>query len=735
MADLTSIYDLREDTVKMDGKHWDDPELALLWAKKSKQIKDRSDYWSYFVTRGQRYFNYYNGIILDEATRRIYEEVEDKIVIEPRLMRAPIRALHGQAIRSLRSGSVTVESPGGLEPMQMSEEIAVMNAVMKHLEMNSNERARFEDALHDAYVCCMPCVLYFEKTGPLTRGSVNGYRLVQLPWNSCLLGPVTFRDVAGADVRDMAFFDLRTQAELEDNFPDAVENIRAHISAGKEADAKALTSVREWENIISGDLRNELFSIIDAALSGISSPTGLVPVFQHLFPVKKKESIWVNVSSEDEDDYVVRPREWSDKRWAEWREAHPEYEGPAQREIITLWHTAWTASGLVLANEAHWFQDKGRLPIGVITASMVAGAPTGPADDMADDTLAKCIAEIEYLDEIRKNSGRLFAMIGGAVKNIDDFVNEASRSVGVIEIDAMVSQQNGGIAGVLKEMQRSPNPAFKNWGDDRAQEMYAMTRVNETMQGQAAPRQSDVAKQTELAQALIVNSLYMLAANRAHEAFQNLKLRLIPYIYSEEDYLEMIDEKTGEPLPEPLPINVPTEFDENGDPVEVLNDLTAHDFKWRISMIDDSPTAKTQQMNEAMIIINTAAGPLLQSDPSGKFFSDFLQSMPNQVLNEAGKRMAQDIGSSQQAQAQASQFEAMAAQQEELRKALVELTKANKAGTNLTISAADLAQYPQLQDFYLQLMQQADAKTMQQVQGIQAQGQPAQEAAPQEPQQ
>jgi hypothetical protein len=726
----TSVYDVQEDKLPpLESLPWDAEKVRLLWSKKVLQARQRVEYWAPYIQRGHKYFNYYNGKILDDRTREIYEDVEDKIVIEPRLMRAPLRALHGQAIRAIRSGSVTTEGGTLDAPSAVAEEVAVMNAVLKHMETESKERERIGDAVHDAYVSCMPNVLYWEKVGPDTRGSVKGYRLTHLPWDSCCLGPITFREVDGSDVQDMVFFDWRSKAQLLMNFPDMKDQIEAHYTNLETTDAQALTSLDMWEGMLNAEDRNTIHSITRQALDGVKNgAAGMVPVFQHLFPIRRNEDVWINIESDNESDYVMRPDEWDEGRWEQWVEANPQYLGPVEKPCVTLWATVWTDSGLVLSNRRHWFQNHGQLPIGVIIPAMIGGVPSGPADDMADATLSKCIGEIEYLDEVRKNSGRLFASVSGAIKNASDFTSEASRSIGYLELDGQVVQQFGGIQNTLHEFVRSPNPAFKHWGDNQKAELYEMTRINETMQGQAAPRQSDVAKQTEIAQALIVNSIYMLSVNRGNEAYQNLKLKLVPYIYSQEDYIEIADEETGEEIP--MPINQPTEFDEQGNPTEILNDLTAHNFKWRMSMVDDSDTAKQRQMQEAMLIINQVGGPLLSSDPTGRFFADFLQAMPNQMLKDAGRRLREDIGASQQAQSQAQQAQVLQEAKEHMAKMLSDFTKANKAGNYLSITARDLAEFPQLQEFYMQLQNRAAQETAAQMQAVEGMGAQNEEPIP-----
>jgi hypothetical protein len=231
--------------------------------------------------------------------------------------------------------------------------------------------------------------------------------------------------------------------------------------------------------------------------------------------------------------------------------------------------------------------------------------------------------------------------------------------------------------------------------------MAENTRVNETMQGAAAPRQAAIAKEIEIAQALVVNAIYIDNVNLQWEAHQNLKLSLVPYAYDEYQVIDVIDEEDQSRIVSE--VNVVQERDAENNPVHVVNDLTSKRYRWKLNPVDDSATSKITQMQEAVTVINAAAGPLISADQTGKFFARFLMAMPNSFLKQAGKAMAQDAQMRGEQQTQMEQQQTMMKAYAEMQKAQAEMLKAQKQGVSLSFSAEDLAKYPALFAFYSQL--------------------------------
>lgn len=720
---IKSVYSVREDKIKVEGKAWDHDDLRMLAAKKLLQFQSCADYWKYLLERGEDLWDKYNGKILTDEQRAVYEEVEDKVVIEPPIMKSPIRALVGQAMKARRSGQVTTESGSISDPAEHAKETESINVTLKDMEIKTKEEYQIRDAVHDSFVSCFWNAILFDKDRPSRNNNGMKYKMKKLPWRSLLVGPSTACSPDGSDIKELFYFDFRTMADLQDNFPEVAEQLEAHYGERDFKDSKMFSSISEWDGNDSSEYKDALMDILDKAYGSKDSPTGLVPVVMHLFPIKRKEDVWVNIFDDTMEDFEIRPPDWSDERWNKWVEENKDmYHGPYERDVVTLWMTVFTTSGMILANEKHWFQENGLLPCSFWLGAVTGEVPTGPAVDMSDDCLANCISEIEYLDDLRKGSGTLLLAREGAIKNMENLPEEANKSLGV----AIVSKDyQGPVRDAVHEVKRTPNDHWKTYAEQRKAGMNENTRLNETMQGASAPRQAAIAKEVEIAQALVVNAIYLDNINRCWEAHQNLKLMLIPYFYDEHDVIEVRDDKTGDM--NILEINVPSEYDAEGNPVGIINDLTAHKYKWKINPVDDSATAKLRNAEEALMVINGAAGPLLQKDPTGKLFAKFLMAFPNPFLNEAGKEMIEDAEETMAAQSQAEQQRVMREASVELAKAKADLLKAEKQGVMLNFRAEDLNNFPALFQLYSQLQQMFNMSAEAKMQGIQQQVAPQQQ--------
>lgn len=694
--DVKTIYDIKEDKVKIEGKAWDSDDSKQLGVKKILQLQKMLAVNQEYFLRGERFFDMFDGKILTTEQRNTYENVEEKIVLEPPIMKAPIRALVGNIIKSRRSGSVVTEGGDYEDENSSAAETKKVNIILKDIENKTGEKYKIRNAINDTFVSCYMGCLYFDKRRPDESGE-GKFKLKQLPWNSFVVGPLKHGEADGSDIKEMMWYEPRTQAELEDNFPDMVQQIRDHVQKSKDTDASMMSSLKEWEGNFTVEERDSLFSIIDNATSSMTSSNGFIPTVQHLFPIRRKEEVWLH--KYDDSKFEVRPPEWDEERWNNWIQENKEnYFGPAERTVVTLWTTVFTLTGLVLSNKKHWFQENGMLPASFWIADIINGKLSGPVKDMADDCLANCVGQIEYLDDLRKGSGNLMLFREGSITNIEDLPVEVNKATGF----AFVSKDfEGPMRDAVHEVKRIPNTHWDTWASQRQDSMSKITQLNETMQGAPAPRQAAIAKNIEITQALIVNALYIDNANRCWEYHQNLKCLLIAYGYNEWDVIEVTDEVTKET--HIAEVNNPVEWDDEGNVTKVENDLTSHRYRWKISPVDDSPSAKAMMMQEALVAINAAAGPLLGHDPSGKMFARFLMAMDNSFLKEAGKAMAEDAKLSSESQGKQEEQQALREAAIEMTKAKAEMLKAQKQGVNLTFKAEDLVNFPKMFEYYNQI--------------------------------
>jgi len=688
------VMNVREDKVEIAGKSWEDDGVKELAAKKILQFAKTAEYWGRLLRRGRMLESYYNGKIFTDFQRAGYEDAGD-IVMEPAVMKAPIRALVGQVLKSRKSGQVTTERNTAGDAEGSEEEIATLNVVMKNMENRTEEEYRIKEAISSAYVSCYWNVLMFERCSPSRDGDGIRFKMTHLPWSSCVFGPQTIREPDGSDIKEMFYYDLRTTADLIDNYPEMEKQIVDHFKIEEYGDARMLSSISQWEGM-SGEDRDIMYDVVTAAETGKRAPGGMAQVVMHLFPIKRKDQVWVNIFDDTGETFEMRPPEWSDEQWAKWVQDNGEvYVGPVEKETVTLWMTVFTTSGLVLYNGPHWYQENGSLPCSFWLGSVEANDPSGPAVEMAGDALAIAVGETEHLKDNRNGGGRYAAVKEGAIKNIEALKSEATSSFGVAIVD-----KNVPISEAIHEFVRKPNDNWGAWTDRRKAMMFENSRINETMMGQVAPRQSAVAKQFEIDQALTVNATYIDNFNRAWERHQNVKLKMIAYLYTEWELIEALDAETNEPMS--AEINVP-QYDMAGNVVSVINDLGSHSWKWVVSAKDDSATAKARNNEDALMIINAAAGPLAGADPTGAVFAEFLKASDNPQLQKFGKSIAQLSQQQQQAAGQTERQKMAIESVAKLARAKSDLLRAQKHGVMMNFAAEDLQTYPEMYELYVQL--------------------------------
>jgi len=718
---MKNILSINESKVKIAGKAWDNDEVRELVAKKIFQFQKCVEYWRPLLERGRLLEDRFEGRIFTQEQRIEYLN-NDIIPLEPPIAKAPIRALVGQSIKSRKSGQVVSER-SSTEAADNSDELRVLNAVMKDMEIKTREEHRITEAITSAFITGWWNVLMFDHDRPSRNSEGLRYKMTNLPWASCVFGPTTVREPDGSDIKEMFFFDNRTIGDLIDNYPRMKKQIEAHFDPNKYGDSSMLSSLRQWDDTMTSEDRDMMYDVLRGA-DETCARSGMAKVIMHLYPIRRKEEVWVNIYSEDGEDVEIRPPDWDDERWDKWvQDNSDKYAGPYEKEIVTLWMTVFTTSGLVLANEKHWFQENGQLPCSFWLGAISGNQPTGPMVDMNEDVLANAVAETEYLNDLRKGSAKLLIVREGAVSNMDAIASEANKALGLITIN---KDSTTPISDTVQEMTRKPNDHWKLYAEQRKRGMYENTRINETMLGEHAPRQSAVAKESEISQALAVNAAYIDNMNRSWQYHQNLKLKLIPYFYADHEVLEVIDEETNER--QVLEVNAPTSYDIEGNVVSVANDLTSNRYRWEISPTDDSANAKIRAVEEALVIVNAAAGPLAQADPTGMMFSDFLAALDNPLLKKSGKRMAQTMQQAAQQKQMEEQQKASVEQTVKLANARAALQRAHKSGMFLNFRAEDLSNYPQLLDLFIEFQRisatnvERDFQTAQQAAGPQQPG-------------
>ena len=725
-----SIYDVREDEVSLKGKAWNDSETQRLVWKQIYIVQRMVDYWQPYLDRGEVLMNQYDGRILSDVQRKKYEELEDKIVIEPPIAKAYIRWFTGQVVRSRKSGQIETEDGDIDNPGGDPNEIETIDICLKHQEKRNKEQYKIRDAIHDATVACYPTVLLYQQRR-VTEDNPLKYGLKRPAWNSCVFSELSGNEPDLSDFRELAHFQNYSMAELIEMYPGRKEAIKAHFAAHHKDDFN-ISSIVKWDDYSSAAEVSYMSSIYNAAYGNLFAPGGRVPTFMRLFPITRKEEVYISIdpdrNEETEPAHVVLPESWGEARKQKWAQINKDkYEGPYEKNIVVLWQTVFTSTGLLLSNKKHWYQEYGSLPARFFLPCLINGKPSGPMVDLSAETLRNCVAEIEFLDDVRKGEGQLLVTKAGALtpESSEHITEEANKSLGVVYLN---KDFPGSVADAIHFEKRTASTVWRQYQEHSKGVMQDVMRVNDASLGESAPRQSNNAKNTEIEQANVVNLIYFDNFNLQIDSQQNLDVSMIPYNYDEsnmkvEAFLPQKNETKA------TTINVP-QMDMAGNKLGALNDVTSKSYRWMVSPVDDSPTAKQRYMQDAINIINGSAGPLQKSDPTGKLLAEFWSCLDNPILHEAGKRLMQDVQMKMETMGNMQRQKIMTEAQAVILRGMADVEKAKKSGVSLSFTGEQMAQYPQLNQLYQSLIQHNEADIQQMMTELQpspqAQGQPPQ---------
>jgi hypothetical protein len=213
--------------------------------------------------------------------------------------------------------------------------------------------------------------------------------------------------------------------------------------------------------------------------------------------------------------------------------------------------------------------------------------------------------------------------------------------------------------------------------------------------GMHAPDQSGKAKSTEIAQAVIGYSIIASNFNKSFMRVKNIECMLIPYIFTEEQVIELQDDEMQE-VPR-VTVNE-EERDIDGNVVGVTNDLSSVKWRWRLVPGDDSPTARQAELKEMLIFWNTTAPTLIEADETLSILASVLMSMSNKTAKETGKVIAEKAQVKAQQMSQQQMAQLMAELEEKRAKMESEKIKAMRSGFSFSVTPDDLAYIPGMYD-------------------------------------
>jgi len=682
-----SIYDVDETEVDVFSLEPDSAEMTMLWARQTAIAQKMFDYYQPWLSAGKTRYNRYRGKVFTDKQLKVYKEVEDKFPVQPRLMKAPIMSLVGHIMNSRRSGQIVTEGGSLMGPSKSEDLVEIGNIMMNDLETKTEEPDKTRDLLHDALVTCYPVWALYDKTSD-TDGITGRVALKILPWDSTATGPFNWKELG--DINELCYVDYVKETDLIRQIPEMKDTIKKHRSWKKPERDALLSRIDQWEGVASASDRDMLYWTLSSGMPSAMAPDGYFELYTRLFQVEKEEEVAINLLNSD--DIIVRSPDWDTDRWNQIISENAQQKNvrysKVVRPVVLLWVTKFTTSGLVVDCRKHWFQKDGRIPGAPFVPAMADGIPTGPGDDYSELVLKAAVAETEFLDAIRK-SGKLLVLRSGYIENITSIGREANKNVGVV----IVKKEAPQLENVIKDIDRKPSTVMGEYSQKLRMDMEYETRINSAMQGNSNPSQADVAKQTEIQQGLIVQSVYIRNVNRWWNTIQNIKCKILPYAYDVMDVLEMTDQDTGNK--KQVAINYPVR-DMTGAIKAVLNDVKSCDFRYKMAPVDDSATAKQLEWAQTMIFLNSVPGPILSGDPTGMMLANFMIAMgaENRYLKQGGQILKTEAEKRSQQQQQLEQQKAQMENDQVMQKLKNEADRNKRQGVNLSFTGEDLKTFP-----------------------------------------
>jgi hypothetical protein len=616
-------------------------EYLQLWTKHFLMFQHFAQYWGSRLEMGKKCQRYMRRDIFTPGQRKKYLYIEDKWPIEPPILKPIIRDMSNLIKQSVPGYAIEMEDSS---PPPNAAKPEVVNTTLKWLANKIKLDRRKDGALREGMITGYPSWVWFSR-GRGVAGMPGPLECSLPPWDSMLCTPA-FLEPDGSDIKEVIRLSRRTKAELLAAHPERKKQHEQHTAANREDPGYISQLLNVESHKYDSESIKDIFFDMMMSLE-LDDSEGSYLVLEHFYPVAKEREIFIN---EETFDSVTLPDEWKDERKEFWKQQHPEYSLVKSDEVNTLWLTSIDSTGFIWDNDAHWYQDKGSLPGCVYIPDMVDKIPVGGAEDLLPYVLMDAAAETEALAEVRKGTGKTTFIEEGAAKQPRTMRTEMNRPDGVV-----VMRKGNNPKQTVHVVERKPNETFHLVADRTEEKINRYSRINPSIQGFAGARQSDKARQTDIAQAAASQGLFVDNFTIFNHEIARKLCSFFPYVLTEETVVSIEDEYGNKEGPH---VVNESGFDYSGQAQIIANDLTVARYNIVPVASDDSATSRESQMMQFANILEAIGNTLLQLNP--RFLAKFLGSLPNRYAREAGKFMAEEAERMEQSQAQSAQMEAQA---------------------------------------------------------------------------
>jgi len=564
-------------------------------------------YWIPQADQGRLVYRYIRANFFDEATLDEMD-AEGKIPIEISEGWPKLLAELGMAKGSMKVGKPMAQAP------EDALDAEGVNILLNALRVKSRLEENKLEAYKENLITGMPKFIWLEKPSNPTGG-----QLVSVdsdPWD-CTLGDPNSRMGAFEDGELIYRIRYPSKDDLLGMFPDRHEVIEEAFQNMAYTPEQLLSYGMTIQD------RDLIYSAIQAA-QNTSQRTGRIHLIQRHALIKKPMELWTHPGT---DAFTfVEPEKLDD-----WKAANPGAKMVKAMAKIH-WVTSCLATGQLLDNRPHWFQDQ-RFNCEVLNLMMLDNRPVSVLGFAAANWYLAAIAKTEHIHQLRLNSGNPVVVQEGGIKNMDNLEYETSRPRGKI-----IANRGKDVRSVITPLQA--NRPTQEWNHlyQETRETNDRLTVDPNIEGGSQSSQES-AKVVAMRVAQATNTKYAQILDNANDFYlrlDNLMVRVAQRLAGK-DYLSFswLDPRSQEE--KKVEINVP-QMDENvllgGEPRKFLNRFDLTDYQVVMAEKDNSMTGRAAELAEAMEIME-ALGSRVPPEELG----ELLVSLPNTICQRMGNAL------------------------------------------------------------------------------------------------
>jgi hypothetical protein len=536
-------------------------------------------------------------------------DAEGKIPIEIAEGWPKLLAEIGMAKNAMKVGKPTAQAPENALDAEGAS--ILLNAIRDHENIESKKIEAYTNNLITGF----PQFVWCERPANPSSNSIIDFD--QDPWD-CTLPDANSRKPDFSDLEIVYRIRYPSKDDLLWMFSDREKEIEEAFGSNQFKQDQLV------DFGITIDERDLIYSAIQAANSS-ALKTGRIHLIQRHSLIKKTMDLWTAPDTE-KFEYVEPAKE------QEWLAAHP--GGQKVRATGKVhWVTSVLATGQLLENRPHWFQDQ-RFNCEVLNLMMIDGKPISVLGFAAANWYLAAVAKTEHIHQLRLDSGNPVVIQEGSLENADNIEYEISRPRGKI----IVKRGKDVRSAITKLDANRTNPAWNQLYQETRETNDRMTVDQNTEGGSQSSQESGKVVGIRVAQTATKFSRIYDNANAFYLRTDNLILRCAQKLIGKQHItMSWLDPRLQEE--KNVEVNIPDMNDPNvflgGDPTKWTNQFDLTEYKVVMAEQDNSLTGRQAELAEFLSIMET-----LSSRVPPEALGEMLISMPNTICQRVGKKMA-----------------------------------------------------------------------------------------------